>query len=314
MSADHQAQAALDDYFKKIESAVAHEPALDQAQHLLELVAAGDGLALVEDLLQAGVTPAVLAAALAQPEGDKRVRPRLRGGLLAGHRVCWLTSAGHAAVGQPNRRESPPSQSTLRHRLAPSNVERHLITHLAPIARQRGQVLLDVVRGKPLRDLVEERRGDAWSSVRHGNLADQAEASSLLGGVFPDLLVVEDWPEAMSETRRHVWPHHGLRADRASVFESPFAVAVEVELQGKAHPLLLHKRKQHTRAMDIGGWWSAVLWIVDDRDVLTRLQRAGLGDTRNAPGHYVARACDFGIGGGHDLDLSDLSQPWWITA
>lgn len=313
MTVDQDGPTALDAYFTQVERAVAADPAQDLAQELLEQVAATDGLALVDDLLDAGVDPAVLAAALAPGDSDRRRRPRLRGGLLAGVRVCWLTSAGYAAVQMPNRREAPPSASTARHRLAPTNLERFLRQRVEPVARERGHVLLDVLRGKPLRELVEERKGDAWSAVRHGNLSDQAEASSLLGGVFPDVLIVEDWPLDLSGVRQQVWPTTGARADVAGVFESSFAVACEIELHGKAHPLLLHKRRQHTRAMQIGGWWQATLWIVDSNDVLTRLRRAGVGDLREAPGHYVARASDVGLTGGEELDLDGLAQPWWVT-
>lgn len=298
----------LNDLYEPLERAAATGAHRDVASDVLDYIAEAGGVVFAADLLAAGHPPAVVAA-LAQSGPDKRVRPRLALGVVAGHRLCWLRSSGWQAVGQPNRRECPPTERSLAHRLAAPNFERTIITHVVPPARA-SSVLVSVLRDKPLRDYVEERKGDAWAVVKAAGADAATAAGRVLGGVYPDVLVVENWPSDLYATRSGTWPSVG--GDQGVVDDaSDLLVAIEVELSGKATPVLAAKVAQHDTAMALG-WWHAVCWVSDDADTLTRLQRAGITRPEH-PGHYalLSSTCHLGpVVSGLALPTG-ARVPWW---
>ena len=87
---------------------------------LIADVAAAGGVALVDDLIEAGYPRAVIAAALEPTAADKRTRPWLRCASINGLDIVWATTKAWSQAGQPNRREAPPGSRTARHRTAPA--------------------------------------------------------------------------------------------------------------------------------------------------------------------------------------------------
>lgn len=294
----------LSDLYEPLERAAVSGAPQDVASDVLEHIAQAGGVVFTADLLAAGHPPAVVAA-LSQPGEDKRVRPRLALGVVAGHRLCWLRSSGWQAMGQPNRRECPPTERSLRHRLAAPNFERAISAHVTTAART-SSVLVSVLRDKQLRDYVEERKGDAWTVVKVAGSDAATAAGRVLGGVYPDVLVVENWPIDLHESRSSTWPSVG--GDQAA---SDLLVAIEIELSGKATPVLASKVAQHDTAMALG-WWHAVCWVSDDADTLTRLQRAGITRPEH-PGHYALLSSDCHLGPQvPGLTLPTGTRvPWW---
>ncbi len=287
------------------------KPSGDAALDVLTTVAeVGDGVLMLSDLLAARHSRAVIAALLTQG-ADKRVRPRLALGLVAGHEVVWLRSAGWQSVGQQNRREAAPTARSLRHRLSGHNLESALENAVAPVARRR-DVLFDVVRGVTLREYIDQRKGDAWVAIRTEGAEGAKDAGTLTGGVYPDALVAECWPTDLFGERLGAWPSTGDPTSRTDPQPAEFAVAVEIELSGKAAPLVAAKIRQHDTAMRLG-WWQAVVWVTDDTDTLKRLIRAGLGHVADHPGHYVLGGSAIGLDdpAAPPIGVAAPRPPWW---
>jgi hypothetical protein len=80
--------------------------------------------------------------------------------------------------------------------------------------------------------------------------------------------------------------------------------AIEVELSAKSSPALDAKVRQHDAALS-AGWWHEVVWIVDDEEVVTRLNRSGVGEK---PGHCLVDAADVGI---TNTPLGFFQSQWW---
>jgi hypothetical protein len=271
-----------------------------------------DGVAVLSDLLDAGHSRAVIAALLTQGK-DARVKPKLAMDEVAGVLVLWCRSSAWVALGQPNRREAPPSKSTLRHRLSAHNFERAMMARVEPVARERG-VLLTVVRGLALREYVDQRKGDAWTVIKGtGGAQDKEEAGRVANGVFPDAIVAENWPlEMTADVRRAMWPTTGDETAHVAPCQADWSVALEVELHGKSSALLDEKVLRHDQSMKLK-WWSATCWITDDADTQTRLLRAGIG-TAAHPGHYLLGAADAHIGENPPPPGPGLAvppPPWW---
>jgi hypothetical protein len=299
----------------RAEISAREDNAADASTDVLTLVAeGGDGVMLLADVLAAGHSRALVAALLTQGS-DKRIRARLAIGIVAGVEVVWLRTSGWQAVGQPNRRETPPTQSSLRHRLSAHNFERTMLAGVEPVGRERG-VLLSVVRGAPLREYITQRTGDAWTIIKTAGSAELLNAASgVLGGVYPDALVAESWPASLvvdkDQTRAKTWPKTGDPAALSERQGPDWASAIEIELSGKAAPLVSAKVRQHDTAMLLG-WWQAVVWITDDTDTLTRLVRAGVGGADH-PGHYLLPGSAVGIGGSPTVPVGMPLPPvpWW---
>lgn len=272
---------------------------------LIADVAAAGGVALVDDLLAAGHPRAVIAAAL-EPEGvDKRTRPWLRCGVVNGLDIVWATTKAWSQAGQPNRREAPPGSRTARHRTAPALMNRWVEQKGAQV-RDRG-ILLSLDRGPTLRQVTEEMTQRAWALVRQGGTLGQ-QASLLLTRPVPDALLVESWPadERAVQWRDHqLYPHLGCE-DRPG---GELAVAIEIQFSDAASALISQKVRAHDVAMRHGGGWQATLWVVDGPDVMTRLRRAGVGDLREHPGHYVVEAAEVGIGSAPIMGVTSWMWP-----
>ncbi len=314
----------LDQLFAPLEAAAATGiiTADDRVSDLLHDVSDTEGCALVTDLTAAGYDDAVIAAALTPPPGgDKRKAASLAFGLVGGHRMVWLRSSGWAAVGQTNRRENKPSGSQLRHRLAPVNFQRRMQDRVVGSVLAYG-VYVDITYGVELRNYVTPLKGDAWSIIKGSDPQAAKEAGRVQEGVYPDVLVYENWPAEQFKQRTVMWPHTGDEYYRDGVQPATWVVAVEIELSGKNDNALDRKMDRHDIAMKLG-WWQAVVWITDDERVLTRLRRAGLGvsygqtpDVRwRRPGHYLLEADDAGVASGTTITPPPMGvmQPWWTA-
>ena len=296
--ADAKVPETLDAYFRAVEEKdpAARRRAGPSPADVLAYVDAADGLCRLDELTGAGFSEPLLLELLATPAGaDRRSRPRLRGAVLAGERWVWPTTAGWSAAGRPNRREAAPSARTIGHRQAPRRMASWVEEHLAPAAAAN-DILVDPLVGADIRTWVTACISTAWSAVRVGGGAAE-EAGKLLGGVYPDLLVVESWPRdriELGQREQHCYP--GVRG-AGETSEPDWRVAVEIELAEKPDLMLAHKVAQHERARALG-WWHAVLWVVDDRKVAERLQRALLaaGAGRAPAAHYTADPADVGVG------------------
>lgn len=280
----------------------------DGEQLLADLVAdvaAGGGVAVLDDLLAAGHSRAVIAAALEPTGDDKRARPLLRGTVANGIEIVWCTTLGWSRAGQSNKREAPVGSRTARHRTAPALFERWLATRAA-VAEPHG-ILLTLDRGSGLRSVVEEMTQRAWGLVRQTGGTGQ-DAALLLTRPVPDAIIIENWPDdpsAIAWRDLHVYPHFGSpERPRAEV-----AIAVEVQLSDTASAIMSQKVRAHDVAMRLGGGWQATLWVVDSQDVMTRLQRAGIGDELRHPGHYVVQAREVGLGDHEPLACTSWNWP-----
>jgi len=114
----------------------------------------------------------------------------------------------------------------------------------------------------------------------------------LLGGVYPDALLVETWRADLLPHLHSLYP--GTSATHFGENDLEMRVAVEFELSAKSSGATGWKVAQHDRAMR-AGWWHAVLWVVDDRRVAQRLERH-LASGRGS--HYYADPADVGLGEG----------------
>jgi hypothetical protein len=318
--------ATLDALFQAIETEKATAATQGQQREhdavgaLLEHLGDQEGLALLEDLLAAGHSGAVIAALAQGSASDKRVRPKVALDTINGTRVVTLLSGGWAYIGQPNRRAALPTASTLRHRLAPANLERALARLDGSIAD--AAIIIAVERGVAMRQYIEGRVVEA-KAAQFGNSA-RADVGQVLGGVQPDLLVTESWPAEAYPHRATLWPHTGARGQRQTGpdgatpvpwpdEEADFTVAVEVELSGKNDVHLARKVTQHNTAMALG-WWDAVVWVTDHRDTVRRLERAGLvGASRRHPGHYATLTGAVHLGEADPSALLPMgtAAPWW---
>ena len=106
---------------------------------------------------------------------------------------------------------------------------------------------------------------------------------------------------------RQLYPHLGSEEHPGA----EIAVAVEIQFSDAATSLISQKVRAHDVAMRRGGGWQATLWVVDGPDVVTRLTRAGVGDARDHPGHYLVEAAEVGIG---SAPLMGVTTWRWVSA
>lgn len=273
-------------------------------------VAASGGVALLDDLLAMGHSRAIIALAIEPAAEDKRTRPWLRCAVLGGSAVVWPTTKAWSQAGQPNRREAPPGSRTVRHRTAPSRFA-HWVDKIRPIAEDKG-ILLTVDRGAGIRAVSEEMTQRAWALVRQGGSAAN-DAGILLTKPIPDALLVESWPDdptVLAARTLNVYPHFGCEGEAAA----EVAVAVEFQFADCGSLLLSQRARAHDVAMRLGGAWQAVLWVIDSKEVLTRLSRAGILDTARHPGHYVVEARTVGLGDHPPLGVTNWAWPRVLPA
>jgi hypothetical protein len=307
-------------------AAASGKPGRDAGTTCLAYIAeTGDGVMLLSDVLAAGHSRAVVAALLTQSPGDARVKPRLGIAEIVGQPVVWLKTGSWSLLGFPNRKEAAPTASSVRHRLAGHNFETALRAACeTPMHKHR--IMLDVLRGADLRAYVETRKGDVWGPIRYGGPEESRAAGALMGGVYPDVLVIENWPTAMAKTvevvapgqpttyhsqRLTMWPTNGGTKPRE---DAEFRVACELELHSKHDPVQSAKIAAHDTAMALG-WWDSVCWITDSDRVREKLLRSGLADKGAHPGHYLMGGSMVGLG----ADPAPVSPgtlvpdaPWWL--
>lgn len=305
----------LDEVFARIEEEEAKAgKAGSGSQDVVQAIADSDGLVLVEELIRDGHTKPAIAAALLPPGSDGRSKPRAKAGVIDGQRLLWLTSSGWASVGQQNRREAPPTSSRVQHRLAIPRFASWLDYKVAPKTIGAG-IFWHAALGNKSRELVETHKQTAWSMSRLNTNAEAiASHAQLLGGVYPDLIVVSNLPETitvpengtMSRQDFRTQFHHKMLPwidlDGGSTPET--ISAIEVELSAKSSPALDAKVRQHDAAL-AAHWWHEVVWIVDDEEVVTRLRRSGVG---SKPGHCLVDAADVGI---TNKPLGSFESQWW---
>lgn len=138
--------------------------------------------------------------------------------------------------------------------------------------------------------------------------------SQLLGGVYPDAIVVTSLPETITlpnnevmnrkDFRRTYHPKSFTDHDFDSMGRPETISAIEVELSAKSTPALDAKVRQHDAALN-AGWWNEVVWIVDDEEVATRLRRSGVGAKE---GHCIVDAADVGI---TKTPVPSVKTDWW---
>jgi hypothetical protein len=307
-------------------AAASGAPVRDAGTACLAFIAEiGDGVMLLADVLAAGHSRAVVAALLAASATDKRVRPRLGLAEIHGSAVVWLKTGAWSLLGFPNRKEAPPTASSFRHRLAGHNFETALRA-ACEADMYLGRVMLDVLRGADLRTYVGTRIGDVWGPIRYGGPEAAQEAGRLMGGVYPDVLVIENWPTASAKVeefpvpgqpttyrsqRLLSWPTNGGTKPRE---DAEFRIACELELHSKHDPVQSAKIAAHDTAMTLG-WWDAVCWVTDSDRVREKLLRSGLADRIAHPGHYLMGGSTVGLGADPapiPLGTPAPPAPWWL--
>lgn len=306
---------SLEDIFAKIEQDEANtgkngSGALD----VIQCIADNDGLMVVSELVREGHTDSAIAAALLPPGNDGRSKPRAKAGVIDGQRLLWLTSSGWSSVGQGNRRESPPSSSRVQHRLAIPRFASWIEYEVSPKTSPLG-LFWNVALGSKSRELIETYKQTAWSMARMNSNAEAISThSQLLGGVYPDAIVVTSLPETITlpnnevmnrkDFRRTYHPKSFTDHDFDSMGRPETISAIEVELSAKSTPALDAKVRQHDAALN-AGWWNEVVWIVDDEEVATRLRRSGVGAKE---GHCIVDAADVGI---TKTPVPSVKTDWW---
>jgi hypothetical protein len=305
----------LDAVFAKIEEEEAKAgKAGSGSQDVVQAIADSDGLVLVDELIRDGHTKPAIIAALLPPGNDGRSKPRVKAGVIDGQRLLWLTSSGWASVGQQNRREAPPTSSRVQHRLSIPRFASWVDYKVAPKTLGAG-IFWHLAIGNKSRELVETHKQTAWSMTRLNTNAEAIAAhSQLLGGVYPDLIVVTNLPETIEVPEIGLMTRAEFRTkfhgnvmpwlDREGKSTPETISAIEVELSAKSSPALDAKVRQHDAALD-AGWWHEVVWIVDDEEVVTRLRRSGVG---TKPGHCLVDAADVGI---TNIPLGSFQSQWW---
>jgi hypothetical protein len=262
---------------------------VDQVRNLVATIAdEHDGCAQVDELVTQWPESALIAA-LSVNEQDKRKKPPLKAGVIGGQRMIWLTSNGWQQAGYSNRREHAPAATQIRHRTSGRIVDDWIASRVSE--RAANSVLVATLRGGPLRAFVQEQVSTAWGSVRMGG-AQADEAGRLLGGCYPDLLIIESWPPELAARRNDLYPCLVGIDPSSGVWEHELRVAVEIELSPKSD--LSGKVRNHDAAMALG-WWHCCVWITDDSNVATRLRRSLTTRSGLTPGHYTAHTADVGI-------------------
>ena len=307
--------SSLDDIFARIEEEEAStgkngSGALDVVQSIAD----NDGLMVVSELVREGHSEAAIAAALLPPGNDGRSKARAKAGVIDGQRLLWLTSSGWSSVGQANRRESPPSSSRVQHRLAIPRFASWIEYDVSPKTFAIG-LYWNVALGTKSRELIETYKQTAWSLARMNSNAEAIVShSQLLGGVYPDAIVVSSLPETITLPTNQVLSRADFRRmyhsksysvhDLDSMSRPETISAIEVELSAKSTPALDAKVRQHDAALN-AGWWNEVVWIVDDEEVATRLRRSGVG---TKDGHCIVDASDVGI---TKTPVTSVTTDWW---
>lgn len=311
----NNSKTSLDDIFAKIEEEEASNGKNGSgALDVIQSIADNDGLMVVSELVREGHTDSAITAALLPPGNDGRSKARARAGVIDGQRLLWLTSSGWASVGQANRRESPPSSSRVQHRLAIPRFASWIEYDVSPKTSSLG-VYWNVALGNKSRELIETYKQSAWSLARiNSNTEAIVSHSQLLGGVYPDAIVVSSLPETITvpgsqvltraEFRRAYHPKSFTVHDLDSMSRPETISAIEIELSVKSTPALDAKVRQHDAAMN-AGWWNEVVWIVDDEEVATRLRRSGVG---TKDGHCIVDAADVGI---TKAPVTSVTTDWW---
>lgn len=305
----------LDGIFARIEEEQSKDGKLgSSAQDVVQAIADKDGLVLVDELLRESHTKAAIAAALLPPNNDGRSKPKLKAGVIDGQQLLWLTSTGWSSVGQSNRREAPPTSARVAHRLSIPRFASWIEHTVAPNTIGVG-IFWNVAIGNQAREFIEVHKQTAWSMARMNVNAEAARMNaSLLGGVYPDLIVVSNLPEeirtpnGVTMTRGEFRDSYHSRAvswQDPDIRETPETItAIEIELSAKSTPALDAKVRQHDAALS-AGWWHEVAWVVDDADVLARLKRSGVGVRA---GHCIIDAIDVGIS---STPLVGVQSDWW---
>jgi hypothetical protein len=172
-----------------------------------------------------------------------------------------------------------------------------------------------VALGNKSRELIETYKQTAWSLARMNSNAEAIVShSQLLGGVYPDAIVVSSLPETITLPTNQVMNRADFRRtyhaksysvhDLESASRPETISAIEVELSAKSTPALDAKVRQHDAALN-AGWWNEVVWIVDDEEVATRLRRSGVG---TKDGHCIVDAADVGI---TKTAVNSVTTDWW---
>lgn len=270
----------------------------DDEPSLLAWLAEADGHAPLADLRNP-FSELTLTRAATRDTQDARRGPRIRLAEIGGEATAWLTSAGWQRAGHPNRREHTPSPAQAAHRRAPRAFGRWVGDNLAP--RFATVAEFHLLTGPALRDHIDQGISEAWAQVRRGIGAD--EAGKLLGGLYPDALLVEGWRPEARRWRADLYgePHPGEDLDRY--------VAVEIELSDKGAGRLGAKILQHDRAMGLH-WWHSVLWVLATPGLVRSYQRL-TSVTRLDPGfHFVADPVDVGITPPTAQRITSTTWPW----
>lgn len=263
---------------------------------LVGRLAREDGSAAVAALRAEGFPAEVIAAAVTTSATDKRVKARARLGLVGDEPIVWLSTTGWQAAGKPSRRERPPSAETAEHAAAPLHLAAWLRDRLSPFPG----LTVGVATGGPCREFSERVKALAWTRIQ-GAGDTTGDAGSLTGGLVPDALLVERFPD--TATYVGAWGRDPVTAEDLA----EQTVALECEFSAKADTPLRWKVERWRAALALGAA-HAVVWVVRSQEVADRLQALGVGrpasDERQllVPGHLV------GLGG---EPIDGLAPGWW---
>ena len=296
-AADQRADAAPPDLdaliqVARLEAARASEGGAVGA--LVARLARGDGSASVRTLRAEGFPSTVIASAVSVSAADRRVKPRAKLGIVGAEPFVWLTTTGWQAAGRASGRERPPSAESAEHAAAPTALRAWLDECLRPW----DGLSVSVATGDATREFSERIKAIAWGRVT-GSGDTTGSAGALTGGLIPDGLLIERYPDAA--TYVGAWGQQPTTAEDLA----EQTLALEVEHSAKREAPLRWKVERWATAIQLGAVF-AVVWVVKTAEIADRLGALGVGqaDSRQllVPGSCV------GLGGD---SMPELAPSWW---
>ncbi len=258
-------------------------------------LASGDGSATVAALRSEGFPePALVAAVTTGKDGRFKARARL--GVIAGEPMIWLTATGWQSAGRASGKERHPTTESAGHAAAPGQINTWLRKVVEPWAG------LDVraVTGEPCRVFSNQVKALAWARIQ-GAGDGTGGAGSLTGGLVPDALIVERFPDAA--TYEGAWGYAPATQD--DIAEQ--TLALEIEDTRKASEPLRWKVERWEAAIELHAV-VRVVWVVRTASIRDRLFALGVG-TKRRPNQLLVAGGRIGLPGSELVAAS--GQDWW---
>ncbi len=260
-------------------------------------LARGDGSATVATLTSEGFPePALVAAVTTDHPKDGRFKARAKLGIVAGEPMIWLTTTGWQSAGRASGKERAPTAESAGHAAAPGQIN----TWLRKVLEPWDGLDVRAVTGEPCRAFSDQVKALAWARIQ-GAGDTTGGAGSLTGGLVPDALIVERFPDAA--TYLGAWGHDPATQD--DIAEQ--TLALEIEDTRKASEPLRWKVERWEAATELK-MVVRVVWVVRTASIRDRLFALGVG-TKRRPNQLLVAGGRIGLPGSELVAAS--GQEWW---